>query len=146
MSATPAGYDALRAKWDAVLTGGSNYNPGDPNYVGIINRITTTAQTDWSTLNTAQNRTYLWPDLQTPATSAQLTEAYTRLEAMALAYSTTGSSLDANQSLKTATIAALDWMYTNRYNPPSRKLATGGIGKSECRYNLIMLPPCCIAI
>jgi hyaluronate lyase len=116
-SATPTDYDALRAKWDTVLTGGSNYNPGNPYYVGIINRITTTAQTDWSTLNTAQSRTYLWPDLQTPATSAQLTEAYTRLEAMALAYSTTGSSLHANQSLKTATIAALDWMYTNRYNP-----------------------------
>jgi hyaluronate lyase len=117
VSAAPADYDALRTKWDTVLTGGSNYNPSDPNYAAIINILTSKAQNEWNTLNTAQNRTYLWPDLQTPTTSSQLTEAYARLEAMALAYSTTGSNLHANQSLKTVTIAGLDWMYANRYNP-----------------------------
>jgi hyaluronate lyase len=109
-------YDSLRAKWEQSITGGIGYDPTDPDYAAVISRITTKAQDNWNTLNKAAGRTYLWSDLQGTTESERVTQAYTRLNAMALGYRTSGSSLYNNATLRTDVVAALDWMHANRYN------------------------------
>src|SRR6266498_3264059 len=56
-------YDVLRLRWADSITGGAGYDPADPDFSAVIARITTTAQTNWNSLNNAPARTYLWSDL-----------------------------------------------------------------------------------
>jgi len=109
-------YDVLRLRWADSIIGGAGYDPADPDFSAVIARITTTAQTNWNSLNKAPARTYLWSDLQSTTISAQITEAHTRLRAMAVAYRTLGSPLAGDASFQADIVSALDWMYTNRYN------------------------------
>lgn len=109
-------FDSLRNKLKVMLTGGSNISLQDPDIAAQITAIAAKAQSNWDTMNKAGGRTYLWSDLASTSISAQITSSYTRLKEMALAYSTTGSSLNGNAALLADLLAALDWMYTNRYN------------------------------
>ncbi|GAB1154558.1 polysaccharide lyase 8 family protein [Paenibacillus illinoisensis] len=109
-------YDSLRIKWRTLLTGGS-YNTSDPDISVQITSITNTAQSYWSTLDKSNNRTSLWNDLTDWSKSATMTATYNRLKSLAIAYSTSGSSLYGNASLGSDILSALDWMYSNRYNP-----------------------------
>ena len=116
--ATPAAadeYDTLRAKWRLQLTGGSGIDTADPDIAARIGAITSTAQGYLDTLQTGSGRTYLWSDLATWTKSTTVTQTYSRILAMALAYSTTGSSLQGNAALGSAIVAALDWMNANHY-------------------------------
>ncbi|MGG1519702.1 polysaccharide lyase 8 family protein [Paenibacillus oryzisoli] len=108
-------YDDLRAKRKEMLTGGTSYSTSDPDIAAQITTITTRAQLYWDTMTTPPV-SYVWSDLASRWETVQVTSSYNRLYAMALAYSTYGSSLYNNASLKTAIIAGLDWLYTNRYN------------------------------
>lgn len=98
-----------------LLTGGTNYNPSDPDIAAQISLITSQAESHWSTMDNTPG-SYLWSDLASTTVSAHITSNYTRLREMALAYSTYGSSLYNNTALKNDIIVALDWMYQNRYN------------------------------
>src|SRR6266496_4940179 len=113
-------YDGLRTKWKTMLIG-AGYDTANPDYNAIITRITAKAQTNWDSLNKAPNRTYLWSDLQGTSDASYVTEAYTRLKAMALAYSTNGSELYNNATLLADMSSALDWLYGHWYNtsPPA---------------------------
>jgi hyaluronate lyase len=111
-----ADHDTLRQTWTDMLTGGSTYNPSDPDIATRIGEIDATAQSWWDSLNTAPGRTYLWSDLTSTTVSAQVTAAYTRLKAMALAARTHGSQFEGDQSLIDAVVGGLDWMNANRYN------------------------------
>lgn len=108
-------YDNLRAKWSDQITGGSGIDTADPDIAAQITALTSTAQRYWDTMNTASGRTYLWSDLATWTQSSTNTNTYNRLKAMALAWSTTGSSLQGNASLAAAIISGLDWMNANHY-------------------------------
>lgn len=108
-------YDNLRTNWANLLTGGT-YDQTDPDIAAQITSITTTANSDWSSLNTSSSRTYLWSDLSDWTNSANITSSYARLKDMALAYSQPGSSLQGNASMASDIVSALDWMYTNHYN------------------------------
>ncbi|MGG1516148.1 polysaccharide lyase family 8 super-sandwich domain-containing protein [Paenibacillus oryzisoli] len=114
-------YDGLRDKWKVMLTGGTSIATADPDIAAKITALTDEAQSYWDTLNTAAGRTNLWSDLTGTTNSAYVTSAYSRLRSMALAYATTGSSLQNNASLLTDLKSALDWMYTNRYNETTTK-------------------------
>ncbi|MCZ8510950.1 polysaccharide lyase 8 family protein [Paenibacillus filicis] len=71
----------------------------------------------WSTLNKETNRTNLWSDLSKWSTkSSDITNSYSRLKSMAIAFNTKGSSLYGNKSLAADIMNALDWMYQNVYN------------------------------
>jgi hyaluronate lyase len=67
-------------------------------------------------MNKSATRTYLWADAASTTDSADMTTSYSRLQNMALAYVTYGSTLRGNASLLTDLIGAMDWMNTNRYN------------------------------
>ena len=110
-------YDTLRLKWYNTLTGGTAYNTSDPDISALVTNITNTANTNWTSMNTAAGRTYLWSDLNTLSTgSGQITASYTRLEQMALASQTYGSSLYGNTQLISDIKSGLDWLYANYYN------------------------------
>ncbi|MBI5380777.1 MAG: polysaccharide lyase 8 family protein [Opitutae bacterium] len=109
-------FDLLRQRWVAQLTGGTAYNPADPDIAAEVSGNTSSANSYWSSLNKAASRTSLWSDAASTTVSADINSNYSRLRAMALAYATTGSSLKGNASLRADLLAALDWMYANRYN------------------------------
>lgn len=66
-------------------------------------------------MNKAANRTYLWADLQSTTKSSEVSSHFTRLNQMAVAYSTIGSPLYHLPNLKNDIISGLDWAYANRY-------------------------------
>ena len=113
---TATDYTTLQNKWHDLLTGGTLYDPNDPDIANQISKITSQAQSTWNTLNKSASRTYLWSDLTSTTISGQITTAYARIETMALAYSTTGSPLQGNTSLSTDITNAMNWMNTNRYS------------------------------
>jgi hyaluronate lyase len=108
-------YDMLRARWKETLTGGTSYSLTDPNITARIDEITTKAQHLWDTMYKASNRTTLWNGYNFGATPSVITSAYNNLKAMALAYSTRGSSLEGNTALRDDIISGLDWMHANQY-------------------------------
>jgi len=108
-------YDSLRLKWKEMMTGGTTYNPSDPDIAAQITSINAEAQTNWNSMNKSSSRTYLWSDL-TFSQSSHLTSTYTRLKTMALAFETKGAALEGNSALLADLKSALDWMYTHQYN------------------------------
>jgi len=98
-------FDTLRLYWQSNLVN----NGSSPSSVA------TTANNHWSSMSTSPMRTYLWSDLPFGSVSANLVSTYNRLQAMALAWATPGSSLQGNASLAAAVAGGLDWMNTNVY-------------------------------
>ena len=98
-------FDDLRLYWQNYLisTGGSPAS------------IASTANGYWSSMNTSPTRTYLWSDLPLGSVSANIVSTFQRLQAMALAWATPGSSLQNNASLAGAIAGGLDWMNANVY-------------------------------
>ena len=98
-------FDTLRLDWqNYLITNG-----------GSASSIASTANNYWSSMNTSASRTYLWSDLPLGSVSANIPNTYSRLQAMALAWATPGSSLQNNSSLANAVASGLDWMNANVY-------------------------------
>lgn len=110
-------YDNLRVKWANFILGGA-YDSNDPNITPRISTIATNAQSSWDSMNKAANRTYLWSDLAggESTTSSDISNSYSRLKTMTLAYAMNGSTLKGNSALLSDIISGLDWLYTNWYN------------------------------
>lgn len=114
-------YERIRLKWFNRLTGNDKYNPQDSDIVNSVNsvveKVSNSSKTgSWDTMNRASDRTFLWDDIKNADVSANITSNFSRLKAMALAYSLVGSSFYKNSNLKDDISNALDWMYTNCYN------------------------------
>ncbi|MCY9656781.1 polysaccharide lyase family 8 super-sandwich domain-containing protein [Paenibacillus chondroitinus] len=113
-------FDALRAKMFTYFTGGNGYDPNDPD-ISVNIKFKSDAVSNenltgyWDTMNKAANRSYLWADLQSTTKSSEVSSHFTRLNQMALAYSTIGSPLYHNVNLKNDIVSGLDWAYANRY-------------------------------
>lgn len=97
-------YDDMRTKWYNFLTVTS----------GTVADVSD-AQTLWTSMNKAANRTYLWNSL-TYDRSNDITTSYRRLNDMCRAYKIVNSPLYNNAALKADIIGALQWLYTNYYN------------------------------
>ena len=98
-------YDTLRLYWQNYLISSG----GSPS------SIANTANNYWSSMNTSPSRTALWSDLPLGSVSANIPGTFGRLQAMALAWATPGSSLQNNSSLAAAVADGLDWMNANVY-------------------------------
>jgi len=105
VSARADQFDTLRLMWQTNLI----------NSGGSPSSIASTANGYWSSMSTSPTRTYLWSDLTFGSVSANIVSTYQRLQAMALAWATPGSSLQGNSSLASAVAGGLDWMNTNVY-------------------------------
>jgi len=109
-------YDGLRDKWKVMLTGGTSYDTNDTDIASRVASISSSGQSAWDSMNKSAGRTYLWSDSASATLSADITRSYSRLRNMAIAFSTTGSTLQGNSTLLSDIKSALDWMYSNRYN------------------------------
>jgi hyaluronate lyase len=115
-------FDDLRLKWKGLITGGASYNPLDSDIALRLDDIEGDAQSllngfvwdDGNTSDGVDNRLGLWPELQ-QTTSTAITQGYRQLRSMALAYTTHGSSLNGNTTLRNAILNGLDWMHAKRY-------------------------------
>ena len=122
-------YETMRDNWRDRLTG-NHADTSDKDNQELMKDITAEAQKFWDDMNKAtgdtDKRKTLWDDLNltvkfvSGSSDSKLSEdfntAFSRLSAMATAYSSKGSSLYKNTSLKKDMIEALEWMYTNVYN------------------------------
>ena len=109
-------FDKLRVKWWQVQTGGTNYSLTDSLVKSRLTSITNTALGYWNSMDKSGTNTYLWNDLTSTTDSGEISTAYSRLRAMALAYATYGSYLRNNASLAADIQTGLNWMHANRYN------------------------------
>ncbi|MEQ1859136.1 MAG: polysaccharide lyase family 8 super-sandwich domain-containing protein [Chthoniobacteraceae bacterium] len=109
-------YDDLRLKWRDTIVG-TGYDTADADVISRLGSVASTANSNWSSMDTSPTRTFLWSDAASTTISSHLTTNYSRLRAMALAYATPGCSLAGNATLLADITSALDWMNTNRYNP-----------------------------
>ncbi|GAA1962974.1 hypothetical protein GCM10009776_27090 [Microbacterium deminutum] len=88
-----------------------------------MRRVDDAARLVWGSLNTAATGSEeIWSDLDTHDFS-DLAVAFHRVESMALAVGTPQSTLHDNIQFVGDTIAAVDWLHTNRYNPTTPKKA-----------------------
>ncbi|MDR3459800.1 MAG: polysaccharide lyase family 8 super-sandwich domain-containing protein [Verrucomicrobiae bacterium] len=107
----------LRQAWGNYLTGGTNLNLSDPNVSAWVANVGNTASGNWTSMNKAANRTYLWSNASSWSTnSANITTCYYRLSTMAQGYNTKGSSVYNNAAMAADIVSAMGWMYTNVYN------------------------------
>ena len=120
-------YSALRDRYYDIITGGPSYSVSDPHLVEKIQAIDLAAADYESTLVTADNRAFLWADLdpgQAPD-SGYIQVSFERLEAMALATSTRGASLHDDPTRRARVIAkttrALDWLVAHWYSPTTER-------------------------
>lgn len=115
------GYKELRNKWLDKLIGNDRGASNDSDVTNKIGDIVTDVKNSddtgyWDTMDTGNDRDYLWEDLKDTSISANVTSAYDRLEEMAKVYTLEESSLYQDEQLKEDIINGLDWMYTHRYN------------------------------
>ncbi len=113
-------FDGLRLKWRDSLIG-TGYDIADTNVISRLNSIASTANTHWASLDKTPARTFLWSDLASTTDSSHITDSYSRLRDMALAYATPGCSLAGNAALLADTIDGLDWMFANRYGATTKQ-------------------------
>lgn len=113
-------YDQLREKWAAMMTGGESSKSADPVIRAKVESITKTAEEYWKTMEKKSDRTILWKDKPIGGKAGNLFLHFERLEAMALAYATAGSTLQGNAKLADDIVGGLDWLHANHYNPETR--------------------------
>ena len=106
--------NSLRLNWYNELTG-YPYDSGITEIETKIVSLTSTGQKQWDAMKKEADRSQLWSDLSY-STSADITESYSRLESMALAYNLEGSSLYKDATLRSDILSALEWLYVNQYN------------------------------
>lgn len=109
-------FDVLREKWHTVLTGGAGAASEDADIAAKRLEVNTKAQKYWTEMNKEAGRTCLWNDLCSAANSSHITDSYTRIKDMAIAYETPGTALAGDPMLLGDMLSALDWLYANRYN------------------------------
>ncbi|WNR45684.1 polysaccharide lyase family 8 super-sandwich domain-containing protein [Paenibacillus roseipurpureus] len=119
-------YDTIRDKWKVMLTGGTGISITDTDIAAKITAITNQASTWQSSIVRTSTRYQVWNDLGYRYDTANITKHYQRIRDMALAYSTTGSSLYGNASLKTDILDALETVYTQKYNETFVKSGASG--------------------
>ncbi|ANE47090.1 hypothetical protein SY83_13390 [Paenibacillus swuensis] len=107
--------EAMLARWNTLLTGGTEEN-ADPLLSGKIQTINTLADQHWQGMNKAANRTSLWPDLALTLPD-HTHAALRRIKEMALAYVLKGSELAGNPVLLSDIEEALIWIYEHRSEP-----------------------------
>ncbi len=113
--------DQLRVKWWQLQTGGTNYSLTDSLVKSRLTSITNSAWSYWRSMDKTGTNTYLWTNLTSTSDSGEISTAYSRLRAMALAYATYGSGLRGDAALAADIQTGLNWMHANRYHESAAK-------------------------
>ncbi|WP_127588308.1 polysaccharide lyase family 8 super-sandwich domain-containing protein [Paenibacillus koleovorans] len=110
-------FDVLRDKWKMRLTGGTGYNPSDPDIAAAITAQDSLAQQYLTSFHTpTSSQPYLWSD-QTGGTIVATETSYGRLLAMAKAYATTSSGLSTTTkaNIRSSVLTGMQFLINNWY-------------------------------
>ena len=115
-------YDTMRVNWFNNLTGGTSYDATDSDVKTATNSLSNTANGYWTILkNTKPFTTTPFSDIPLGSNSDNITDVYSRLQTMSLAYWAIGGSLYQSAALKADLISTLDWLNTNVYNASTKQ-------------------------
>lgn len=122
-------FDKLRARWVERLTGGNYTQTGAVYEEYILPKVKSAADAGKKWNDTmvkpvlGSSKGYLWSDLQMGDTMDEynrkarpMSQTFQRIEEMALAYRIKGSAVEGSMELKENIVAALEYMYTAKYN------------------------------
>lgn len=108
-------FDVLLLKWINRPASAPALPASDADVLAQGDAANASAQQYWSAMDRSAARTALWSDLPVGSVSANVTSSYTRLNALASAYVSSGSPYYQNAKVLAAVIAGLDWMAANAY-------------------------------
>jgi hyaluronate lyase len=105
----------LLGRWRDLLTGGvvDLTDPYVKKAVARIDRVAVTARAGLDPSRTDG----LWPDLTSTTLSNHVTTSFKRLQTMAVAWATPGTTYAGDDVIADLIVAGLRWMYDHRYSP-----------------------------
>src|SRR5216684_2653853 len=86
MLASADSFDDLRLRWRQMLIGGTSLDTTIPQVRSALASINSTGKRNWSSLQTAAGRQSLWTDIAGATVSADISNNYSRLRSLALAW------------------------------------------------------------
>ena len=103
-------FDQLRVKCIEYMTGGSDYDPENPNIKFALTNLTTTAERYWNNMQ-KKPENFLWSELKyNPNGNSSTYGTLSRIGVMCLAYSTPGSSLYRNRAMLDDILMAMEFV------------------------------------
>ena len=141
-SARADGFDRMRAKYFALLTGGDAADPSEPGTAAIIHAIDSMAMQQWASLDKGADRSCLWHDLTNGAAGSDVLSTLGRLDLLAVACRTRGCRLNGNTGLAADIISGVDWVYAHWYNehlPVSGNWFEWEISAPSCLNDIMVL-------
>lgn len=106
-------YQELQQKWRAQLVS-DQYDEGTPEIVNYVQTLSSAAEDLYQKMDKSPDRTYLWPLESGNTASADLTTQFTKLQKLALAYGTKGTSFYEDATVLSAIEEGLDFMVTKK--------------------------------
>lgn len=117
-----ASYDTIRTKWYNSVVG-TSYDTSDTNVQTLIASRNSAAQTWWNAMDKSSSRTYIFSDYPNDTYSENVTNTYSKLLKMAVAYQTVGGTYYHNTQLRSDIISAMDWLQSNGWYNDQRPFA-----------------------
>ena len=109
-------FDDMRNKWTARASSAQPIDPNDPDLQSQADTGNSNAQLYWTTMDTCDGRSALWPDLPVGTVSANVTSSFVRLSALYGAYTSPSSPYYQNADVLAAVKSGLDWMLAHVYS------------------------------
>lgn len=106
-------YKNMRQKWRENVVGNFDVSPeleSDTQIKAYIDKLSSDAEVLYSALNKESTRTTLWEKLTSDTNSANLTTQFKKLNTLAKAYGTKGSTLYKNQEVLQEIVSGFDFM------------------------------------
>lgn len=113
-SVTDDDFVKARERWVYNLVGDGSFDLENEHIKAQINAIDKEGNDAWKLLNKSEDAVELFSDKAMTATT-EMAAAYSKIESMALAWGTKGTSLYHKEDLASDILYALEWMYQNRY-------------------------------
>lgn len=106
-------YQELQEKWRAQLVS-DQYDETIPEIVNYVQTLSATAEDLYQKMDKDPNRTFLWPLEAGNTPSADLTTQFTKLQKLALAYGTKGTSYYQDPTILSAVEEGMDFMIAKK--------------------------------
>lgn len=109
----------MRDRWKTNAVGDFERSPellNDPDVKKYIDSLSANAESLYEQMNKSENRTYLWEKVASDTKSADLTTQFKKLNVLAKAYGTKGTTLYKKSEVAEAILSGLEFMTeTGRY-------------------------------
>lgn len=110
-------FQLMKDRWTKRIIGDESLNLDNEYITDYVSGLDQEAQDLWAAMDKSADRTYLWPLQDGDTSSADITTQFTKINKLALAFGTKGSSLKENRQLYFDIQDALEFMTTTKnYN------------------------------